>query len=384
MKRNAEFSQAVASDAEALLRLIESQPAKGDLEILYTRRPDPILSYRKESDDVSLGVLRDGEGRPCFMEATVFRPYYIGGVAMKLGYLGGVKQRPEAPARVNWMRAMYDYEVAKAKGFYCSILSANEAARKLLTKKRPYMPPVRPICEYSTFLIHPKALLCAAGGVDAVSGGLRENPDGSREDLDGRPQTAGCLCGVSYEEQKAEINGFLNDFGRAYNFFPVIEDIPAQLTGVRGEDMFVLREGAEIVAFAALWDQASYRQNLLVRYRGIMRIAGRFSALSTALKYMPFPKEGSLVRFACLALVCVKDRDPKLLQKLLHAVGREALARGYEIVVHGLPSGSWQAPVLKKIRKVKFDSNLYWMQPRDATAAIALEDRPAHFEVGWL
>ncbi|MDR3072351.1 MAG: hypothetical protein LBU41_02540 [Clostridiales Family XIII bacterium] len=368
MKRNAEFEPACATDASALLNLIESRPAKGDIELLYTRRPDPIASYARESDDVSVGVLRDKEGKIWFMEATVYRDCFMAENVCRTGYLCGIKQHPNRSARIDWLRALYDYESRNADGFYCSILTGNTTALQLFTKERAYMPPLQHICDYTTLLLNPKALLQK-----------RKKDVGTK-----MPTACDCSCGVSYNEQKTEINAFLNSYGKSFNFFPHVKDIPLQFSGIKDSDMFVLRENNEIVAFAALWDQSEYRQNILTGYNGSMRILRHFSALSKKLGYIPFPKVGARVHFACLALVCVKDRNLELLGILLDAIAKSSIRRGYEVLVYGIPSDSWQTPVWNKIRKVSFGSKLYFTEPRTATQPMQFKCKPPHFEVGWL
>ena len=38
-------------DGEEILEILESSPAKGSIELLYTRRPNAYVSYKKESKE---------------------------------------------------------------------------------------------------------------------------------------------------------------------------------------------------------------------------------------------------------------------------------------------------------------------------------------------
>jgi hypothetical protein len=364
MSRNAKFERALPSDAPALLELIESVPAKGSIELLYTRRPNPLLSYIKEAGgdaaDVSVGVLRDADGKPWFMEVNVLREYFFDGEPVRVGYLGGVKKREGVSIKRNWLLGIFDFEVgpaSSASGFYFSVLAANKRGVKLFSKRRSYMPAVYHICDFSTFLINPKVLVY-------------------------RKLT--CNCSVDYSKEKDEINEFINGFGKDFNLFPVIKDITTQLSGVHSEDMFALRRDGEIVAFAALWDQSEYRQNIISGYHGAMRIASHLSGISNLLGYIPFPKEGETAKFAVIGLVCIKNQDQDLLKQLLSNIAKTARERGYKTIVHGIPKESWQFPLLEKTKKIGFDSKLYFTRPETTEYEIQLNTKPPHFEVGWL
>jgi hypothetical protein len=148
--------------------------------------------------------------------------------------------------------------------------------------------------------------------------------------------------------------------------------------------MFALRSGGDIVAFATLWDQRAYRQNIISGYHGAMRIASHLSGASNLLGYIPFPKAGETAKFAVIGLACVKKQDEDLLEQLLSNVAKTARKRGYQTVVHGIPKGSWQFPLFEKTKKLSFDSKIYFTEPETTECEIPVKTKPPHFEVGWL
>ena len=49
---------AESKDGERILEILECSPAKGNIELLYTRRPNAYLSYKKESNESDVFVVK--------------------------------------------------------------------------------------------------------------------------------------------------------------------------------------------------------------------------------------------------------------------------------------------------------------------------------------
>lgn len=351
------FEPSRPGDAPSLLEMIEAEPARGSIGMLYTRRPDPLLSYRQEAEEVSLGVIRGKDGAPCLVEATVYRQYYLNGRAVRAGYIGGVKRRRGVWPRCNWMRALYDFEAPKCNDFYCSVLEGNGEAQRLLTKNRRYMPPFAPVCPYTTFLLNPKALRRLGPGEALAPAAPGDMP---------------------------RLLEFLNREGRRHNYYPVVTDIARQFSGAGPQDMLLLQEGAEILGFGLLWNQAHYRQNIITGYGGALRYLQKLSPLVTALGYVPMPPPGARADFCVLGLLTVKNDDPQLYARLLAALGRAARARGLQTLVAGAAHGAPLHKALARPRSLRFDSQIFAMQRQPDPLTRPNEAAPVHLEVGWL
>ena len=78
-------------DGKDILRILESSPAKGSIELLYTRRPDAYESYMKEPGEARVFVSREDD-RVVGTCAELIRDVYIGGKVCRAAYLCGLKK----------------------------------------------------------------------------------------------------------------------------------------------------------------------------------------------------------------------------------------------------------------------------------------------------
>ena len=355
------FEKAKPQDAPALLDMIESVPAKGNIRMLYTRRPNPIESYKCESEDVSIGVLRAENGLPIMMGATVYRNYYINENIAKAGYIGGIKRKAGVYPRGNWMRALRKFESEKCNDFFCSVLAGNEEAEKMLAKNRAYMPPFTQVCDYSTFLLNPKAITIPKSKMRNLA------------NLD-----------VVQPHDMPELLKFLNREGQKYSYYPVITNIESQFSGVKLEDMFLLRCSGEIVAFGLLWNQSHYRQNIVTSYGGIMRIVQRISPIVAAGGYIPVPQPGDQADFWVWGLLTVKNNDREIYLQLLSGLAKVSKQRGLTTAVLGAVHEGVLYSIIKRFRHLSFDSKIFSVQERIDLKTIPDKERSIHLEVGWL
>ena len=103
MKSRNRFVKASLSDGKAMLALIEETAAAGKIELLYTRRPDPYVSYMKESPEgVVIGLVKNPEGEILGQCVCVIRTCYVHGRKVKTGYLCGVRKSRTDTSLWDW------------------------------------------------------------------------------------------------------------------------------------------------------------------------------------------------------------------------------------------------------------------------------------------
>lgn len=351
------FEQAGPEDGPALLSLIEAGASKGDIELFYTRRPSPVTSYRRESDEVSLAVLRDHAGRPNVMAANILHRYYVGGKDREIGYLGGIRRRKDSYPRGNWLQALYLYEREHCKSCLFSILDDNADVLTFFEKHKPKTVTYTPVCHYHTYMINPKALLRFA-----------------QRDLRVQPVLP---------EQADAVYAFLAQHGRGYDFFPAVADLEKQFAGLRFEDCLAAWRGEQVVAFGSLWEQTDYRQYIVKAYHGPMRAARALSPVLAAAGYIPIPPAGEVLRIATLTLMSAAEEDPGLYRALLGGLAAQARRRGIQILVIGLPEDNYQTGIIRSVRHLSFGSQIYFLQEL-GEVPYAAGGRPSHLECGWL
>ena len=85
--------EATIEDGQRILEIIESSPAKGRMQIIYTRRPNAYDSYQKESQDVDVFVMKE-DNHVFATVVNIVRDVYIDGTIKRLSYISGLKRDP--------------------------------------------------------------------------------------------------------------------------------------------------------------------------------------------------------------------------------------------------------------------------------------------------
>jgi hypothetical protein len=351
------FEQAGLEDGPALLSLIEADAAKGAIELFYTRRPSPVASYQRESDFVSLAVLRDDAGRPSIMAADVLHRYFVGGEDREIGYMSGIRRRKDSYPRGNWLHALYAYEREHCSSCLFSVLEDNADVMTFFEKHKPEAVTIAPVCDYNTYMVNPKALLRFL-----------------RQDLRTEPVQPG---------QIDAIYAFLAQHGRQYDFFPAVTDLEKQFSGLHWADCLAVWHGKRVVAFGALWEQTAYRQYIVKAYHGPMQTARVFSSVLEAAGYIPIPPAGEVLKIATLTLMSAAGEDPGIYRALLGGLADMARRRKMKILVIGLPKPNYQSDIFQTVRHLSFGSHIYMLQDTGEPPYSAGR-QPLHLECGWL
>lgn len=354
-----EVQQANAADGDKLLELIESEAAKGDLEILYTRRPNPVISYRNESMNTSIGVIRDETNTPCFMEVCIVRDYYLHEQKATLMYACGVRKKTGSGNNFNWLRDAYQYETKDKTAGFCSILDANLNALGVFGKKtRKFFPVLSKLCGYTTFLINPKAVKHC-------------------------PQN-GLIFRRVEERDLPEVYRFLENEGKKYEMYPAVSDLEHQFSGLLIKDCYILTQDGEIAAFGALWNQRHYRQYIVKRYGGIYRYLRKAAGITEKFGYIYLPPEGQTAQVLTLTLMTCKDGDTSLYSVLLSCLAKQAIQAGCPILVAGMSENNHYYQAYRKLRSVRFDSTIFTVEVRGNQLPLPDAEREIHIECGYL
>ena len=369
-----EAVQADPADGEKLLALIESEAARGDLELIYTRRPNPVLSYQKEGRRVSFCVIKDENGTPCFMDVCIIRDYYFHGNATPFTYICGVRKAasPGGNPLACILRTALEYEPENLAAGFCSILDANDyAVRVFCRKTRKYFPRLAPLCGYTTFLMNPKAIYARAAGHTAGRAG-------------NAPAAQGFTFAAVRESDLPEVYRFLEKEGKRYEMFPVIKNIQEQFSGLSLNDCYLLIKDGETAGFGALWDQKHYRQYIVKHYGGVYKYLRKAAGLVQKLGYIYLPPEGETANVLTLTLLTAKDGDTDLYRELLAQLAKEAAARGCTIAVAGMSKNNKYYPLFRKCKSVSFDSTIYSVETDGNRLPLPDPDREIHLECGYL
>ena len=347
---------ASAEDGKEILRILESSAAKGNIELIYTRRPDAYESYRKESGEARVFISRDGE-RAVGTCAEIIREVYIGGKVCRAAYICGLKKDAEYDGGVAFdARLIRDLRRDDIDFYFCSVVAENTQAQRMFEKSRRILE-MKQIVGYKTYILSPRVKVKA-----------------SKHSLTFRRAT---------ENDRETLIGFLNTEGKKKDMFPVIKSLD-EFHNLSIEDFYLLLDRDRIVATAALWNQTDYKQYVVKKYRGVMRLARMANPILSALRYMKLPKENAPLDFPMLSFLISQNDNQEYYRIMLSEI-KQAVADSYGLFVIGLPREHFAAPMLDQLPSISFETKLYeirfpWSQQTYQTP----DPQKAFFECGLL
>jgi hypothetical protein len=344
-----EISLASSADSAQLLNLYECGDFKGDVSVLYTRRPDPVQSLMNEGEKAVIPIVRDlSTGVIVGMGACIIRKAYINGEIRATGYLTGLKGLPHYRKKVPAISETYRYLREQTMGevdiFYTTILKENKAASKMLEKKRKNMPEYRRIGEYTVYGFR-TGVKARGRGWTLESGSLQEL--------------------ISLDIWKP------GDF----NFSPA----DARLPGISDGDVYILKDKyGNAAAACAVWNQQSCKQYIVTGYGGIYRWMKNLPLKLAG--YPDLPRKGIPANYASIALLAVKDNNPALANILLRKVAEKA--SNYDFLMIGLFEDHPLTAAMEHMKCIKYQSILYTVHWEDSL--LELDGRPVNLDVGLL
>ncbi len=348
--------RAFPSDGGEILRVLESSAAKGSIELIYTRRPDAYDSYMKDAPEAQVFVSRDGD-RIVGTCAELVREVYIGGEVRRAAYICGLKKDAEYDGGIGFGPALIrDLQQDSTDFYFCSVVTENTDARRMFEKTRRILS-MDSLTGYKTFIINPKV-----------------NVKAPRHTLTFRRAT---------EADADKLLAFLNTEGKKKDMFPVVKS-PNDFYNLSWGDFCMLLDGENIIATAALWNQTAYKQYMVKRYGGIMKLARISNPLLSALRYVKLPKENEPLDFPMLSFFLVKEDDADLCRILLKEVAH-VISRSYGMFVIGFPEDHFAFPILNQLPGISFETRIYGLQfPWSRQTYVIPDPHNAYFECGLL
>ena len=322
--------QASPGDGAEILRILESSAARGSIELIYTRRPDAYASYMKEAGEARVFVSKDGE-RTVGTCAEIIREVYIGGEIRKAAYICGLKKDAAYEGGVGFgVRLLRDFCREDIDFYYCSVVADNKDAQAMFEKSRRIMS-MSPMANYKTYILSPKVRVRAP-----------------KHSLTFRQAT---------EADRERLIDFLNTEGKKKDLFPVIRSLDG-FDNLHIGDFYLLLEGERIAATAALWNQTAYKQYVVKKYRGLMKLARAANPILSVLRYIRLPKENEPLEFPMLSFLSSRNDSEEYYRILLHEIRKE-IAKSYGMFVIGLPKNHFAAPLLDRLPSISFETKLY-------------------------
>jgi len=360
------FETARPEDAGEILEILEEIDFKGKISLTFTRRPDPIASFRKEGKRVDILVSRDTrEGRITAVAAASINRMFYDGEAADIGYLFGLRVRQEYRRRYLLLPAGFDTLFRLHQGldipvYITTILEENVLARRLLEKRRASMPVYEYHGDYETYAL-------------ATGGRARRTP--------------GFRFRTAERADVPALAAFLREQGRRFQFFPVLEaqELESPDAPVRFHDFtLMLDPDGRILAAGAVWDQRAYKQYILNRYEGVFRLLYPVSFLFPLMRYPRLARPGSILNYFTLAFWAVRDDCPDWFERFLCHLARET--RAYDYFVLGVHRRHPLREPLRGKPHLPYKARMYLVHPRDRGPRKGFPDsgRVPYLEIGRL
>jgi len=363
------FEEAQTSDSGEILRLLEEDKSEGDISLIHTRRPDAYVSFMYEGDEVCVALCRDIQnGNIAGIGALAVKRAYINGSVEKVGYLFGlhIKQsyRKIFPILPGGYRFLGDYALKKdIKFVYTTILEGNVYARKLLEKKRSFMP------EYS-FLGNYE--------VKAISVSYARKFSRYRHFTARRCE----------KKDMEDVLQLVTDFGKCRQFYQAITEkelLTGLYQGIKTDHFIgVWSKKGDLAACGALWDQTDYKQYYAAKFGGMIRVLARMPIVSRIFGYPLIQPENSLIRFATLSFWAARGNDRDAFHALIGGIARES--RELPFINVGMYEKEPLFSTLQGMRGIRYCSRVYLVDWRkEKTGLLQLDDfRIPYFECGLL
>ena len=365
------FEQATAQDSDEFPKILEDAPFKGNISLLYTRRPDAYWSFTQEGEEINIIVARDTKhNKIAGFGACAIRTLFVNGIPTRIGYLFGLRVAGAYLKKFPILHRGYAYlrTLHQSKPIACyitTILEENLYVQTLLEKRRDFMPTYHPFGKYEIFAF--------------MTGRTRKSRSSLLSSCSFRRATTADLPALMH---------FLHEQGQQFQFFPVLTESALHsetLPGLNVEDFWVMQNAeGEFLAAGALWNQRSYKQYVLQGYGGYFKYLYPFAKLLPLFRFPALPAPGNTLAFCTLSFWAVKNRNPEIFSLFLEQIARAAASFPFLLV--GVHKTHPLRSVLQKRPHISYRSNVYlvfWQEQQEFVNNLR-QDLLPYIECGML
>ena len=365
------FEIAKDSDDPSLQTLIRNHPMVGDIEIAFQRDPSYFDALKVQGKFNQVIVGRERVSNKIVVCGTrSIKPLYINGQVCYVGYLSNL--RMEKNYRGNILLAhgyrffQRLHQDAKTPIYIMTIVETNEYARRILTSARAGIPKS-----------YDKGCYCSFALI--ISKRKKENKE------EGVKIVRGSI------ELIDKIIKCLHRNGPNKQFYPYYkkEEFHSSnglLKGFHISDFYVAIKNGKIVGTIAKWDQRSFKQVIIVSYKGKIKIVKPlFNLYSKIVNSPPLPSPGSQLNFFFIGLIAIDSNDPRIFSALLRRLYNDSVGQPYAYCLIGLHARDPLIRALNEYHTIKYNSRLYvvsWEDGEDFYKTI--DNRIPYLEIGSL
>jgi len=287
------------------------------------------------------------------MYSAAIRPLHVNGRHERLGYLGGLRVRPNYRHRIRYLRQGYASirtltpASATLPWWFTVIAADNMAARKLLEAGVPGLPTYHPLGDYVTYAL--------------------PTSRGERKEMWRRAE----------DSEVDALVAFYNAQASRFNFTPVLDGATVRRVGV--DHFYIFERRGVLQGVAALWDQRSFKQIVAARYRrplgGLIPMYNLYAKL---FHRVPLPREGRALDHTFVAFLALRDE----VRSESGPVFRDLLSHcKTPIASVGLNAKNSLNDILMGLKPVRYPARVYGVTFEPGTP---VSDRPIQPEAALL
>jgi hypothetical protein len=313
-----------------LRALLRDTPMGDSIQVAFLREPSFFHTTDIQGTFVQtfVGLL---DSHVIGVGTRAVRPSYINGQRCDAGYLADLRLRREYRGGTYVARAyryLRDLHADGRVAIYSTVIVAdNHVALKTIAANRPGLPRYTPFGKVLTPVIYLRRRLPPLDG-EIMRGNLELLPDIVAKLNDNRLQFAPACT-------EEDFTG-----GRFQSF--------------RIEDFYVLRRGGKIAGVLGVWDQRSFRQTVVLGYRGWL---ARLRPMINMVRRPPLPCPGQTLSFFYVAFISTDDTAA--FASLLRRVYNDHCNGNYSHCVVGLHEDDPRAAILKEYPQTPFAGRLF-------------------------
>lgn len=323
------FDLATPDDDAQLRQLFRETPMGQSIEVAFLREPNFFRAAGMQGDHVQVIVARRGD-RIVAAGTRALRRSFINGQETNAGYLADLRLHEEVRGGTVLFRGYRFLRELHADGradvYSTVIVEDNRRAISTIASGRAGLPTYTPLGRVLTPVIslHRKLPPIEA---DIVRGSMEMLP-----------------------QIVAKLNKNRLQFAPAY----AVEDFTGgRFPDFRPEDFYVLRRGGRIAGVAGVWDQHRFRQIVVTRYGGWLRLR----PLINWFRRPPLPPPGEPLRYFYVSFTSTDDAPA--LAALLCRIYNDAVGGPWTHFTLALHERDPRAAALSDYRSTHFAGRLY-------------------------
>lgn len=366
------FELAGSQDDAELRELLAATPMPGAISVGFRREPSFFDAGAVHGRFRQVVAARDSaSGTIVGMGTRSVSPRFVNGTPQPLGYLSGLRVRPEYRNLGLVARGYALFKQLHADGrtplYLTTIAADNHRALELLTSGRAGLPRYDPLGAYHTLAFS-----------------LRRRATTPKSPRGVEIRTAA-------ESDLPAIIAFVREVGPARQFFPYIDandfaDASGLYRGLALSDVLLAIRGGRIVGTLGVWDQRSFRQMVVAGYQRGLALARPAINLWSRLSGGPhLPRPHEPLPYLLAALPTTIDADSQLFESLVDAALDKAAAGDATQLLLGLHGDDPLLATLGSRRVRRYVTRLFAVCWEDGDELrIGLDGRPPYLELGSL